>query len=174
MKTSFIRSFSAPIPSAIPTIYHVCLHHFFLRPLRFKMLTLVRNCCMPSIRYLKFPLANFQRGLSNGTGEGDASVRQTRLVKRVVAGILFGSTLGLAIYSKRAKSSRLMGYFEGCERLPKDHDYTSSTASDLYKYESFVFPSDIIKSGTLKQLETLELNQNDIIVASFPKSGLHC
>lgn len=129
------------------------------------MFTLIRNS---PIKVLKFPVANFQRSISNG----DASIRQTRIVKRIVAGVLFSSTLGLAIYSKRARSSRLMEYLEGCERLPKDLDYNSSTATELYRLESFVFPYDIIKSGILKQLDTLDLNHNDIIVASFPKSGL--
>ena len=110
-----------------------------------------------------------RRGISNGNEE--SNVRQMRLVKRIVAGLLFGSTLGLAIYSKRVKSSKLLESLEGSERLPKDHDYTSSIGSEFYRYKSYIFPSDIIKSGTLKQLDTLELNQNDIIVASFPKSG---
>ena len=135
------------------------------------MFTIIRNCYTKSLKALRYPVVNFQRRISNGVEDGDASVRQMRIVKRIVAGVLFGSTLGLAIYAKRAKSSKLMEYLEGCERLPKDYDYNSSTGTELYRFESFIFPSDIIKSGTLKQLDTLELNHNDTIVASFPKSG---
>jgi hypothetical protein len=94
-----------------------------------------------------------------------------RLIKRVGAGVLFSATLGLAIYSKRSKAQRLRDCLEDCERLPPDNDYTSSMASEFYRCKSCIFPGDIIKSGTLKKLESLELKGNDVIVASFPKSG---
>ncbi len=113
-----------------------------------------------------------QRNLSN-TGEwSDDEVRKMRLMKRVGAGLLFSATLGLAIYSKRNKAQKLRDCLEDCERLPPDPDYTTSMGSDFYRCKSCIFPGDIVKSGTLKKLESLELKNNDVIVASFPKSGM--
>lgn len=94
-----------------------------------------------------------------------------RLLKRIGAGILFSGTLALAIYSKRNRAKKLRDSLEGCERLPPDPDYTSSMGSDFYRCKSCIFPGEIVKSGTLKEVENLHLKQNDVIVASFPKSG---
>ena len=110
---------------------------------------------------------------NSSTGEwSDDEVRKMRLMKRIGAGVLFSATLGLAIYSKRSKAQKLRDCLEDCERLPPDPDYTSSMGSDFFRCKSCIFPGDIVKSGTLKKLESLELKHNDVIVASFPKSGL--
>lgn len=114
----------------------------------------------------------FQRNSSNNSGEwSDDVVRKMRVVKRVGAGVLFAATLGLAIYSKKSRAQRLRDCLKDCERLPPDPDYTASMGSDLYRCKSCIFPGEIVKSGTLKSLESLELKSNDVIVASFPKSG---
>ncbi|XP_032786849.2 sulfotransferase 1E1 [Daphnia magna] len=111
------------------------------------------------------------RNISSNGQWSDDEVRKMRLMKRVGAGILFSATLGFAIYSKRNKAQRLRDCLEGCERLPPDPDYTSSMGSEFYRCKSCIFPGDVVKSGTLKKLESLELKHNDVIVASFPKSG---
>lgn len=141
--------------------------------------SLLRHCsnkCM-SERLVK-PLnhgvlrTGFRNISSNGQWSDD-EVRKMRLMKRVGAGILFSATLGFAIYSKRNKAQRLRDCLEGCERLPPDPDYTSSMGSEFYRCKSCIFPGDVVKSGTLKKLESLELKHNDVIVASFPKSGTY-
>lgn len=116
-------------------------------------------------------LKSFQRNQSNNGEWSDDGIRKMRLIKRVGAGILFTATLGLAIYTKRSKAKRLRDCLEDCERLPPDPDYTSSMGLDFYRCKSCIFPGDIVKSGILQKLESLELKSNDVIVASFPKSG---
>lgn len=133
------------------------------------------NKCM-SERFVKPVSHNVfmtsRRNVSSNGEWSDDEVRKMRLMKRVGAGLLFSATLGLAIYSKRSKAQRLRECLEDCERLPPDPDYTSSMGSEFYRCKSCIFPGDIIKSGTLKKLESLELKENDVIVASFPKSGM--
>lgn len=113
------------------------------------------------------------RDSSNGSELSDDTVRKTRLIKRIGAGLLFTSVLSLAIYSKKSRAKKLRDSLEDCERLPPDPDYMSKAGTDLYKCKSCIFPGDIVKSGTLKQLQSLELKRDDIIVASFPKSGTY-
>ena len=137
---------------------------------------LIRYC---SRKYLSEKLVKpsydiFKTSRRNVSGNGewsDDEIWKMRLMKRVGAGLLFSATLGLAIYSKRSKAQRLRDCLEDCERLPPDPDYTSSLGSEFYRCKSCIFPGDVIKSGTLKKLESLELKRNDVVVASFPKSG---
>ncbi len=105
------------------------------------------------------------------TQSGGPTADKTRLVKRVAAGVLFSATLGLAISAKRSKRKQMDEYFEGCQRLPTDADFTSGAGAELYCYKQCVFPASTIRSGTLKRLETFTTNPGDVIVASFPKSG---
>ena len=39
------------------------------------------------------------------------------------------------------------------------------------RYKGYIFPKEIIMTGVLKELETFEFTKNDIIVASYPKTG---
>ena len=96
------------------------------------------------------PFVFFARSKHNGDISGP-SVDKTRLVKRVVAGVLFSTTLGLAIYGKQTRKKRLNEYLEGCQRLPHDPDFTSSVGSEFYRCHECVFPASTVKSGTLKQ-----------------------
>ncbi|KAB7504294.1 Sulfotransferase family cytosolic 1B member 1 [Armadillidium nasatum] len=41
----------------------------------------------------------------------------------------------------------------------------------LYRYKGFIFPGEIILSGILQELPKFQFRENDVIVASFPKSG---
>ena len=118
------------------------------------------------------PFVFFARSKHNGDISGP-SVDKTRLVKRVVAGVLFSTTLGLAIYGKQTRKKRLNEYLEGCQRLPHDPDFTSSVGSEFYRCHECVFPASTVKSGTLKQLEEFIVNKDDVIVSSFPKSGFN-
>ena len=113
----------------------------------------------------------FERQLSNGGEMSDDTIRKTRLVKRIGAGLLFTSVLSLAIYAKKSRQKKLRESLEDCERLAPDPDYMSKIGADFYRYKSCVFPGDIVKSGVLKQLDSVELKGQDVIVASFPKSG---
>ena len=146
---------------------------FFQRSCRFVLLESWRYVPMnkPFLNSSRIELVR-TRNMSNGGELSDDTIRKMRLFKRIGAGILFSVTLGLAIYSKRNKAKWLKDCMEDCERLPPDPDYTSSMGTEFYRCKSCIFPGDIVKSRTLKQLESLELKSTDVVVASFPKSGL--
>ena len=115
---------------------------------------------------------NAVRYLSSNRESLDSSAMKTRRIKRIVAAVLFSGTLGLALYAKERKRNKLKEYLEGCQRLPVDDDFSSTVGSELFRYKGCIFPGTMIKSGTLKQLETFTINRDDVIVSSFPKSGI--
>ena len=145
---------------------------FFQRQCRFVLLESWRYGKKPLLSTTRISARAFPRYMSNGGELSDETIRKMRLVKRIGAGLLFSVTLGLAIYSKRNKAKWLRDCMEDCERLPPDPDYTSAMGAEFYRCKSCIFPGDIVKSKTLKQLESLELKSTDVIVASFPKSGI--
>lgn len=121
--------------------------------------------------FKQLPCQNIIRDYSNKQDMSNSSVEKMRLIKRLGAGMLFGATLALALYNKRKKTQKLKDSLEDCQRLHTDPNYTSSIGSEFYRCNSCIFPGDIAKSGILKQLKSFELNNDDVIVASFPKSG---
>lgn len=117
------------------------------------------------------PYQNMVRNYSSKPDLTNSSVEKMRLFKRIGAGILFSATLALALYSKRKKTQKLKDSLEDCQRLHPDPNYSSSIGTEFYRCNSCIFPGDIAKSGILKQLKSFELKEDDVIVASFPKSG---
>lgn len=122
-------------------------------------------------QHRQLPCQNTTRNYCNKPDTTNNSVEKMRFIKRIGAGILFSATLALALYSKRKKTQKLKDSLEDCERLHPDSNYTSTIGTEFYRCNSCIFPGDIARSGILKQLKTLELKVDDVIVASFPKSG---
>ncbi|XP_065568027.1 sulfotransferase 1E1-like isoform X2 [Artemia franciscana] len=105
-----------------------------------------------------------------GSLNGDATVRKTRLVKRLVAAVLFSGTLGIAVYVKHKKIENLRSLLENCKRLPDDPNY-GDKAGDRFLYNGYVLHGEMIKNGTIRDVKNFEFRPQDVVVASFPKSG---
>ncbi|KAK2725734.1 hypothetical protein QYM36_000281 [Artemia franciscana] len=115
---------------------------------------------------LAIPVKTF----TNGSLNGDATVRKTRLVKRLVAAVLFSGTLGIAVYVKHKKIENLRSLLENCKRLPDDPNY-GDKAGDRFLYNGYVLHGEMIKNGTIRDVKNFEFRPQDVVVASFPKSG---
>lgn len=110
-----------------------------------------------------------RRPLTSSNGQ-HAGVGKLRLYKRVFAFSLFTGTLVFAWYLKKQKGMRLKSLLEDCTRLPVDESLFGADVS-FYRYKGFVFPGQIVMSGVLKELTHFQFKPDDIIVASYPKTG---
>lgn len=111
---------------------------------------------------------SFTRNFTSQTQ--DATLDKLRLIKRIFAISLFTGIFGLAWSAKKRKGNRLKDLLEDCQRLPVDESLYKGNMS-MYRYKGYVFPGKLILSGVFKELPHFEFRPDDIIVASYPKTG---
>ncbi|KAG7174066.1 Sulfotransferase 4A1-like [Homarus americanus] len=109
------------------------------------------------------------RLFSNSSTE-DPTLRRFLLYKRLFAVSLFTGTLTFAWYMKKQKGSKLKDLLEGFTRLPIDESLFGCNVS-MYRYKGYVFPGQIVMSGIFKELPNFQFKPEDVIVASYPKTG---
>ncbi|XP_064104698.1 sulfotransferase 1B1-like isoform X1 [Macrobrachium nipponense] len=138
----------------------------------YRLIVNARSCFQSPSRIwtLKGQNVWIRRPLSSSSNGQYPAMRKFRIYKRIFALTLFSGTLGLAWYLKRQKGIRLKNLLEDCTRLPVDETLFGADVS-LYKCKGYVFAGQLIMSGVLKELPDFQFRPDDIIVASYPKTG---
>ncbi|CAL4160489.1 unnamed protein product, partial [Meganyctiphanes norvegica] len=114
-------------------------------------------------------ILSFRRQFNTSESQ-DVTLDKLRLMKRIFAFSLFTGTLVLAWSLKKRKGERLKELLEDCQRLHIDEDLYKGKMS-MYRYKGYVFPGKLILSGVFKELPQFEFRPDDILVASYPKTG---
>lgn len=104
--------------------------------------------------------------------------RYIRRVKKILSSALFVGVLGYVGYSRRGKRAEVakniehtkflkddQGLFKGSERIFCEYTDPKTNGAKV------ILPASIVKDGTIKKIQNLEIKESDIIVASFPKAG---
>lgn len=93
---------------------------------------------------------------------------RSRVADVATAAVLLGvggTGLWLGYSSRRHKRDRLAG----CQELGQDKYVRASLP--LVRHRGAVLPRDMVASGTAEEVGRFELRDEDVVVASFPKSG---
>ena len=106
-------------------------------------------------------LLSFSRSCHNELS--DAGLRKLRLFKRVFAYSLFGGTLLLAILLRRRRHEERRLLLTDCRPVARFANLP------LYEFKNYVLPEPVVKS--LKAISDFQFREEDIILASFPKTG---
>lgn len=94
-------------------------------------------------------------------------LKKFKRFKKLFSTLLFGSTFGTALYLKRRRQNQLNETFQDCQLLKLDEHYAKPNM--FYRFKRFVLPDFVIKE--MKDIESFSVNENDIFVISFPKTG---
>lgn len=110
-----------------------------------------------------------------GTKESEIRIRR---YKKIFSSILFAATLIAVAYARRRKRNELEENFRGCVRIPPDDAFKGSHkeffrcgADAAAGKPGCVLPAQILKDGTIRAVKSFQIRPDDIIVASFPKTG---
>lgn len=103
------------------------------------------------------------------TGEDTGQIKKTKLWKRLFSTLLFGATLGTAVYIKKKRTASLKDLLRDCKRLPIDENYENKEAQHMYLYNGYVLHLTHVKA--LREMTAFQAMDDDIYVASFPKAG---
>lgn len=85
-------------------------------------------------------------------------------MKRLASTILFGSTFLAVLYARKRKHSKSL---EEAKLVPINPNYHKNFK--LYDYKGYILPSFVMKN--MDNLKKFVCRENDIFVASFPKTG---
>ena len=94
------------------------------------------------------------------------NVNRLVLLTRSCSSLAIASFLGIAYYAfqnKKAKRALI-------DRVETDGQFKAS-AFKLTNYKGYVVSEDSVMSGTLEKVSQMQVQNEDIFVASFPKSG---
>ena len=94
------------------------------------------------------------------------NVNRLVLLTRSLSSLAIGSFFGIAYFAfqnKKAKRALI-------DRVETDGQFKAS-AFKLTNYKGYVVSEDSVMSGTLEKVSQMQVQNEDIFVASFPKSG---
>ncbi|KAK8738050.1 hypothetical protein OTU49_004373, partial [Cherax quadricarinatus] len=123
----------------------------------------------PLVTKSNFSLGAKRLYYSNSSTQ-DPSLRRFLLYKRIFAVSLFTGTLVLAWYLRKKKGTRLKALLEDFTRLPLDKSLFGCDMS-VYRYKGHVFPGQLVMSGIFQELPNFRFKSDDVVVASYPKTG---
>lgn len=110
--------------------------------------------------------------------EEQAEQRQQRIkrLKKIVSSAVFLSIFVTVMWARNRKQRMVAEYMKDVKFLAKDDLFTGSfTTFCVVKsgdgLESTVLSSEVVRDGTLKFIQGMELRSSDVVVASFPKTG---
>jgi hypothetical protein len=99
-----------------------------------------------------------------------------RRYKKMRSSILFLSIFILVMWARNHKQKTVYEFTKNATFLPHDYLFTGShnsfaTVLNATGTEVVVLPSSIVRDGTIHFIQSMELRSDDVIVASFPKTG---
>jgi len=109
--------------------------------------------------------------------EAQRKEKRIRFYKKIFSTLAFASTLGAAIYARRRRRLVFEDNIKDCTFLPVDENFRGSyktfckCGEKVADRTTCVLPVQIVSDGTIKSIKNFKLRPDDVIVASFPKTG---
>lgn len=110
--------------------------------------------------------------------EKEAEQRQARIqwFKKIFSSMVFLSIFVGVLWARNKKQRTVNENTKNVTFLPRDFLFAGSFNSfciveSPHGGESCVFQSEIVRDGTLKFIQSMDLRSGDVVVASFPKTG---
>lgn len=92
------------------------------------------------------------------------NIRKFKRIKRLAYTFLFGGTFLIALWAKKNRRSTVFDE----AKLVTNTNYHKNFK--LYEYKGIILPSFVMNN--LSKIQNFICNENDVIVVSFPKTGI--